>query len=316
MDDLLINELGNVSITESQTGGEPKNQKLRVPLLTGEEDMSFELREPQLMGDYHWHQQIEVNILYSGSLEYAFNNSNVTVECGHMVLFWAVTPHRVCRVSDDAVMGIINIPLAEFLNWALPTEFVQQIMNGGVIAASVDGVISLAESNRWLENYIEDDKIRNAIVQEEVFLMLRRLCSYAYEVDMFSFLRDVTLRYANQTGYKNVQLMLDYIANNHKRDIKVEDIAARVKLHPKYAMTLFKNMLNVSIKQYLIIMRINHAKVLLGNTRNPIKNIATSSGFRHPSSFFAAFKTHAGVTPQEFRERSHKTRLTRQQSTL
>ncbi|KHT63271.1 hypothetical protein RJ45_12760 [Photobacterium gaetbulicola] len=85
-------------------------------------------------------------------------------------------------------------------------------------------------------------------------------------------------------------------------NIKVDDIAAHVRLHPKYAMSLFKNMLNVSIKQYLIIMRINHAKVLLSNTRNPIKNISTDSGFKHASSFFATFKNHTGVTPQEFRD--------------
>ena len=225
-----------------------------------------------------------------------------------MALFWAVTPHRVSKVSDDALMGIINIPLNVFLSLALPNEFIQQVMNGGVISASIHGVVSFAESNRWLYCYHEDNETRNAIVQEEVFLMLRRLCSYDYQVEMFSFLRDVTLRHANHTGYKNVQLMLDYIANNHNKDIKVEDVAAHVKLHPKYAMNLFKNMLNVSIKQYLIIMRVNHAKVLLGNTRNPIKSIAGFSGFKHPSSFFAAFKTHTGVTPQEYREQSLKSR--------
>lgn len=285
-----------------------ENGKHRVPLLDGESELSFELRHPMYMAEYHWHQQIEVNVVYKGALEYAFNNSNIRIESGQMALFWAVTPHRVSKVSDDALMGIINIPLNVFLSLAIPSEFVQQVMNGGVITSGIHGVVSFAESNRWLYCYQEDDETRNAIVQEEVFLMLRRLCSYEYQVEMFSFLRDATLRHANHSGYKNVQLMLDYIANNHNKDIKVEDIAARVKLHPKYAMNLFKNMLNVSIKQYLIIMRVNHAKVLLGNTRNPIKSIATSSGFKHPSSFFAAFKMHTGVTPQEYRDQSHNTR--------
>ncbi|MGY5612477.1 transcriptional regulator MelR [Vibrio brasiliensis] len=276
------------------------------PLLVGETKLSFELRQPFCMDGYHWHQQIEVNVLYRGYVEYVFNNSNLRIEAGQMALFWAVTPHKVSNVSDDAVMGIINIPLNVFLAWALPKEFVQQLMHGGIIANSINGIISFSESKRWLQCYHENDETRNNIVQEEVFLMLRRLCSFDYQLEMFSFLRDVTLRHANQTGYKNVQLMLDYIANNHNQDIKVEDIASHVKLHPKYAMGLFKNMLSVSIKQYLIIMRVNHAKVLLSNTRNPIKSIATNSGFKHPSSFFAAFKTHTGITPQEFREQSLK----------
>lgn len=298
--------MDNQLLPESENINYLANNPHNGPLLDGETELSFELRQPFCMAEYHWHQQIEVNVLFKGSVEYTFNNANVGIKAGEMVLFWAVTPHKVNRVSDDALMGIINIPLNVFLGWALPQELVQQIMHGGVIETSTEGIVSFAENNRWLTCYHENDEIRNGIVQEEVFLMLRRLCAYDYKVEMFSFLRDVTLRHANHTGYKNVQLMLDYIANNHNKDIKVEDIAAHVKLHPKYAMGLFKNMLSVSIKQYLIIMRINHAKVLLSNTRNPIKNIATNSGFKHPSSFFAAFKTHTGVTPQEFRDQSLK----------
>ncbi|MDW6004483.1 transcriptional regulator MelR [Vibrio mangrovi] len=298
MDDVLTDKSENINyLTENEHNG---------PLLDGESELSFELRQPFHMKEYHWHQQIEVNVLYKGTLEYSFNNASVCIEGGQLALFWAVTPHRVNKTSEDAVMGIINIPLNVFLSWPLPQEFVQQVMNGGVISTHNTGIISHAENHRWMASYHENHEIRNHIVQEEVFLMLRRLCSYDYQVEMFSFLRDITLRHANDTGYKNVQLMLDYIANNHNKDIKVEDIAAYVRLHPKYAMSLFKNMLSVSIKQYLIIMRINHAKVLLSNTRNPIKNIATNSGFRYPSSFFAAFKNHTGITPQEFREQSQQ----------
>ncbi|WNJ97521.1 transcriptional regulator MelR [Vibrio ruber] len=276
------------------------------PLLEGEATLSFELRRPFYMPEYHWHQQIEVNILYQGTLTYTFNHTDVLIESGQLALFWAVTPHRVRKTSDDALMGIINIPLNMFLSWPLPQEFVQQIMNGGVISATHADVISFAENQRWMATYREGHQIRNQIVQEEIFLMLRRLCSYDYDVEMFNFMRDTALHHTHYTGYKNVQLILDYIANHHNQDIKVEDIAAHVKLHPKYAMSLFKNMLSVSIRQYLIIMRINHAKVLLSNTRHPIKNIAIHSGFKYPSSFFAAFKSHTGMTPQAFRAQSQQ----------
>ncbi len=296
----------NIQIKDSENFNYIVNNSHNGPLLDGETELSFELRRPFCMSDYHWHQQVEVNVIYTGSVEYTFNNSIIQIEAGQIALFWAVTPHKVSKVSEDALMGIINIPLSVMLGWALPTEFVQQIMHGGVISSNIENVVSLSESNRWLNWYHENDETRNSIVQEEVFLMLRRLCSCEYQVEMFSFLRDVKLRHANQTGYKNVQLMLDFIANNHNKDIKVEDIAAYVKLHPKYAMNLFKNMLSVSIKQYLIIMRINHAKVLLSNTRNPIKNIASNSGFKYQGSFFAAFKNHTGTTPQEFREQSQQ----------
>ncbi|MCR9807773.1 helix-turn-helix domain-containing protein [Vibrio parahaemolyticus] len=278
------------------------NDMRSTPLLDVDNELSFEQRKPFYMADYHWHQHIEINVLHKGTFEYAINNANMQISAGEMALFWAVTPHRVSKVSDDALLGIINIPLSDLLTWILPQEFVQRIIHGGVITSQTDGVVSLAESNRWLNCYHSGNNTRSEIVKDEVWLMLRRLCSFDYKVEMFSFLRNGSSRHPNDTGYKNIQLMLDYIAKNHNKDIKIDDIAAHVKLHPKYAMGLFKNMLGVSIKQYLIMMRINRAKVLLSNTRNPINNIANDSGFKHPGSFFAAFKKHVGVTPQKFRE--------------
>ncbi|HEY5715972.1 MAG TPA: hypothetical protein VIS54_06115, partial [Psychromonas sp.] len=231
------------SVHEFENINDIASTQREAPLLDGETELSFELRRPLYMEEYHWHQLIEVNVIYRGYIEYIFNNSNVRIESGQMALFWAVAPHKVSKVSEDTLMGIINIPLSVFLGWALPQEFMQQVMHGGIVTYGIDGIVSFAESKRWLNCYHEDNKIRNGIVQEEVFLMLRRLCTYNYQVEMFSFLQDVNMRNANYTGYKNVQLMIDFIANNHKNDIKVEDIAAYVKLHPKYAMSLFKNML-------------------------------------------------------------------------
>lgn len=274
------------------------------PLLDIDTNLSFEQRKPFWMADYHWHQQVEINVLHKGTIEYAINNAKIQISAGEMAVFWAVTPHRVSNVSDDAILGIINIPLSAFLGWVLPQEFVQQVMHGGIITSATEGIVSLAESNRWLNFYHSDNNVKNGIISDEVWLMLRRLCMFEYKVEMFSFLRNGSSRHPNDTSYKNVQLMLDYIAKNHNKDIKVDDIAAHVKLHPKYAMGLFKKMLSVSIKQYLIIMRINHAKVLLSNTRKPIKNIASDSGFKYPGSFFAAFKNHIGLTPQQFRDQS------------
>ncbi|GHX44023.1 TPA: helix-turn-helix domain-containing protein [Vibrio cholerae] len=277
------------------------NSMLTTPQLDLYNELSFEQRQPLYMDEYHWHQQIEVNIVHKGSLEYAINNASLKISSGEMVIFWAVTPHKTCKVSHDAMIAIVNIPLSAFLSWVLPQDFVQKIMHGGVIKCHSDGVLSLSESNRWLNCYYDDNSLRSAIVRDEVYLMLRRLCSFEYKVEIFSFLRNGTSCHPNDTSYKNIQLMLDYIAKNYRDDIKVDDIAACVKLHPKYAMGIFKKILNVSIKQYLITMRLNHAKVLLSNTRSPIKNIANDSGFNNPGSFFAAFKSHTGLTPQNFR---------------
>ncbi|ETJ26486.1 MAG: Melibiose operon regulatory protein, partial [Escherichia coli DORA_A_5_14_21] len=40
----------------------------------------------------HWHGQVEVNVPFDGDVEYLINNEKVSINQGHITLFWACTP--------------------------------------------------------------------------------------------------------------------------------------------------------------------------------------------------------------------------------
>lgn len=108
-------------------------------------------------------------------------------------------------------------------------------------------------------------------------------------------------------GYKAAPDFIDdtlkYINQHLSADLKLETLASRVSLSPYYFSRKFKEETGYSPYQYILSSRINLAKFYLKTSRDSVKNIGISCGFRSEHSFCTAFKNETGQTPSEFRER-------------
>ncbi|MFY0653949.1 MAG: helix-turn-helix domain-containing protein [Cyclobacteriaceae bacterium] len=67
----------------------------------------------------------------------------------------------------------------------------------------------------------------------------------------------------------------------------------------------FKAYMGMSPGQYQIQLRINNAKLMLSQTIEPIKSIATSLGFQNEYYFNTIFKRKTGVAPGSYRNSSY-----------
>lgn len=98
-----------------------------------------------------------------------------------------------------------------------------------------------------------------------------------------------------------IETSISYIKNNFKNKISLEDIANSVSISPFYFSRLFKKETGYSPYDYIIMIRLNHAKNLLKTTNMLIKEIAFECGFNSESNFVTAFKKHVNMTPKQFR---------------
>ena len=71
--------------------------------------------------------------------------------------------------------------------------------------------------------------------------------------------------------------------------LRIDDVAARVKVERTYLYRVFMRNLGVSPKSYLMQLRINQAIELLRNTNDAIGDIAIKVGFTSYSQFAKAF---------------------------
>lgn len=92
-----------------------------------------------------------------------------------------------------------------------------------------------------------------------------------------------------------------YLDEHYLRPVMLEDISDRVHLSKYYIIRQFQQHYGLSPYQYLVNLRINEAKKLLGE-QNEIIEVALQTGFYDQSHFTKCFKQYVGLTPMQYRK--------------
>lgn len=103
--------------------------------------------------------------------------------------------------------------------------------------------------------------------------------------------------------------IVDYITLNICTNLRVSDIADYFGYNEKYLTTYFKKWSKVSIKQFILQTKMEHAKAELSETNHSISQIGYNIGYADPHNFTNAFKKVTGLTPSDFRDSYSKRRL-------
>ena len=93
----------------------------------------------------------------------------------------------------------------------------------------------------------------------------------------------------------------EYITNHFTDDISLTEIARYCYVSPFHFSRIFKTFTNSSPHQFLLLIRLQHAKMLLLDTARPVADIAFSSGFNSIEYFSAAFRQQYKYAPAKFR---------------
>lgn len=108
-------------------------------------------------------------------------------------------------------------------------------------------------------------------------------------------------------GIRNLQVVQkagDYMRNNFRKKITVEDVAHAVYLSPCHLSKIFKQELGCTIMEFLTKVRIEEAKKLLRNPKYNVIQVADDLGFKDPGYFTKVFKRSEGITPSQYREKA------------
>lgn len=92
-----------------------------------------------------------------------------------------------------------------------------------------------------------------------------------------------------------------YIDENFRDNIDRSDVAAVTFVTPNYLSKLFKNSLNMNLREYINQLRIEEAKRLLLSTSMSVSEIASYVGYYNISYFSTVFHKLVGVSPFDWR---------------
>lgn len=92
-----------------------------------------------------------------------------------------------------------------------------------------------------------------------------------------------------------------YLEANYDRELTLQDIAGHFYLSREYISRRFKQEFGENLSDFLARIRIEKAKLLLGNSGLKIAEVAERVGFADEKYFSKVFKKIAGVSPNQYR---------------
>ena len=107
--------------------------------------------------------------------------------------------------------------------------------------------------------------------------------------------------YKNLSADDYIQYATRYIQNNYA-NLSIRHVAEYIGLNRTYFTTLFREKMYMSPQEYLMKVRMRHARELLKDTDLPIRVIAASVGYENALTFSKIFKQKYGLSPAAFRK--------------
>ena len=100
---------------------------------------------------------------------------------------------------------------------------------------------------------------------------------------------------------RKLQIIIDFLNDNYTEDVKIEQLSQMIALNKYYFIKLFKTFTGYTPYDYLVKIRMEHAKNLLSKSNISVNELALNLGYSSFSSFSRAFKAYTGYSPSEYR---------------
>lgn len=202
------------------------------------------------------------------------------------------------RADEEAVNGRINtlfeqIPALFQLSSAEIKEDVLRLIVFQL--KSVEHLIAEEEYSLWLR------EIRSQLVSCEDYKELRY-----WTKKMLMKIIDLYQTAAKDKNGIIVEKCENYIQEHYSEELSLESIAQMYHFNTSYFSSLFKSRTGKSLTDYIIKVRMEHAKHLLMNSGFKISEIACKVGYKDSAYFIRLFKRELGVSPNKFRHLTGK----------
>ncbi len=243
----------------------------------------------------HWHTQVEIVAVLSGTLKAQINGTTYSVNEGDVLLCGSNEIHSYMK-SECRILLIIISP------------------------SFIEGTTNILQNNTLLNHCVRKEFLNN----EAKFLIERINESYSGKYQVLNEIETIVfngyclsllghilakLTYTSETEKVKVNLYdymcrgLDYI-NKHYCDesICLEEIANNIGISPCYFSRCFKMYSGYRLAEYINRKRIKKAKKMLKETNKKITEISMECGYGSLRNFNRVYKEITGSTPQQVRE--------------
>jgi AraC-like DNA-binding protein len=269
-------------------------------------DNLFVVKEEQFKYNdfpFHFHPEFEIILILEGSGQRMVGDSITEFNGPDLCMFGANLPHTFYTRGLSKNEAIRQIVIQFHENFLGPGFFdrkhFKQIKD--LLQRSSQGVLF--------------DDITTAIIAQKMHALLTKtptetvialldiLHTLSVAADYSLLSSPGFLHGVNVDESTRMSKVYDYILDNFKRDISLDEVASIAYLSPSAFCRYFKKFTRKTLSEFLIDLRIGYACKLLQNNNLGISQVSMDAGFNNVSYFNRKFKAVKGQTPMEYQRR-------------
>ncbi|MFV0529063.1 MAG: helix-turn-helix domain-containing protein [Lachnospiraceae bacterium] len=254
---------------------------------------------------WHWHDEIELAYVETGSLTVSVNNQRHTLTAGEGIFINSGVLHGFAGMENTSCVFPNLLFRPALLYGTQDSIFWTRYMSPLINAVHLSHIIFNKEIP-WQAELTQHIRLAFAALSDKPF---------GYEISVRNHLSELLLllcknysvesRDCEPTNLLNVnrlRLMLDFVQNHYMHPIEVEQIAEASSISKRECLRCFDSIIGISPKQYVIELRIQKAKELLSSTSLSILETCERCGFQDQSYFTKTFREKTGSPPGKWRK--------------
>ena len=244
----------------------------------------------------HTHNYWEFMLVTKGAMLHKINGKIQTLEAGHLCMIRPSDSHMIKKISSETTH--INFIVSE-ANMHQQLRIVDPKIKRKIIK---EPYILLKLSSRSTSQYTTG--ALNIQSMDSSHPNYRLQLGRMFLTFMLDIIRFISVP-AKERAIKAPVAVLDIIAaiNNEENIHKpLTELTKKSGYSYVHLSRMFKEHMHMTLKDYLISVRMNYARLLLENSDKNILNISSQIGYNSISHFNHTFKGKYHMTPSEYRK--------------
>lgn len=234
----------------------------------------------------HWHENIELLNIVSGSAVVTLSGVNYDVAAGDTIVVNPNTIHMIKSKEDTLCYHVLIIEEAFYrkLGIDFDSRYIKEKIHDDSITTYFNHI-----SN---ENCKLRELWKQAIMLKAGMLMITLYRDYSFE-------RDKQHEYNDNSKVKISKDAIEYMRTHYTENISVENISMKIGVSLYHLCRCFREVTKTTPIKYLNYIRCINAKNYLRTGKYSVSEAAGLCGFRNMSYFTKTYKLYNGCNPSD-----------------
>ena len=248
--------------------------------------------------EFHAHDFLELYYFLDGSVTYYIEDQVYDLCPGDLLIIPAGKMHRPVIANEHAAYERMVL-------WITP-QYLQGIDSP---AGDLQKNLQKVGEHGYCVPFRGDETVFVTALLKKLLYMQKndtdpKFCAGAVELylwTIFRFYGVIDTTHRNETQV--IPQVIRYITEHFSEPLTLEDIAAEFFVSKSYLNRHFKAYTKSTVYAYIMALRLTHARRML-REGIPAVEAGRECGFSDYSTFYKAFKTQTGLSPQQFKSRA------------